>query len=124
MDAFLPFSLPVQPIEDLKMRAMEEVEFLRSRRSVRRFSKEQVPKEVIENLILCAGLAPSGANQQPWTFCAISSPDLKKKIRVAAEEEEYAFYNGRATEEWLKDLKPLGTAQTFFGGCSMVNCCF
>ena len=79
MDAFLPFSLPVQPIEDLKMRARKEVEFLRSRRSVRRFSKEQVPKEVIENLILCAGLAPSGANQQPWTFCAISSPDLKKK---------------------------------------------
>lgn len=109
MDAFLPYSLPFRPAQELEKLAELEVQQLRARRSVRQFSSEPVPREVIENIIQCAGLAPSGANQQPWTFCAISSPELKHKIRIAAEEEEYAFYNGRAPKEWLKDLAPLGT---------------
>jgi iodotyrosine deiodinase len=80
-----------------------------NRRSVRDFSDRPVPKTVIENLIMTASSAPSGAHKQPWTFCAISNPDLKKEIRIAAEKEEYDSYNGRMTEQWLKDLAPLGT---------------
>lgn len=79
------------------------------RRSLRDFSDKHVSKEVIENLIKTGSSAPSGANKQPWTFCAISNPELKSKIRAAAEKEEYEFYNGRASEEWLKDLSPFGT---------------
>jgi iodotyrosine deiodinase len=80
-----------------------------NRRSVRDFSDMPVPKIVIENLIMTAASAPSGAHKQPWTFCAISNPDLKKEIRIAAEKEEFDSYNGRMTEQWLKDLAPLGT---------------
>jgi len=79
------------------------------RRSCRYFSSEKVEKEVIENLIRIAASAPSGAHKQPWYFVAISDPILKKKIREAAEKEERAFYEGRASDEWLKDLKPIGT---------------
>ncbi len=80
-----------------------------TRRSVREFSAEPIDKEVIEQLILTASSAPSGAHKQPWTFCVVSDPELKKQIRAAAEEEEYRSYNGRMSEEWLKDLAPLGT---------------
>lgn len=79
------------------------------RRSCRYFSSQKVEKEVIENLFRIAASAPSGAHKQPWHFVAISDPILKKKIREAAEKEERAFYEGRASEEWLKDLKPIGT---------------
>lgn len=80
-----------------------------SRRSVRFFSDVPVPKKVIENIIMIASSAPSGANKQPWVFCAINSAEVKKKIREAAEAEEYASYNGRMNEEWLEDLKPFAT---------------
>jgi len=73
------------------------------------FSDKNVPKEVIENCIKSAGTAPSGANMQPWHFAAISNPELKKKIRIAAEEEEEEFYSKRAPKEWLEALEPLGT---------------
>lgn len=79
------------------------------RRSIRDFSNEPVSKKVIENLILTASSAPSGAHKQPWTFCAISDTKMKHAIRVAAEKEEFEFYNGRASEEWLEDLSPFGT---------------
>jgi len=82
---------------------------VRNRRSVREFSDQPVSKEVIENALLAAGTAPNGANMQPWYFVAISNQELKKKIRRAAEEEEVAFYQRRASEEWLKALAPLGT---------------
>ena len=82
---------------------------LNSRRSLRFFSDKIIPKDVIENIIMAASTAPSGANKQPWTFCVISSPDLKKQIRVAAEEEEYRSYTGRMSDEWLEDLKPFAT---------------
>jgi iodotyrosine deiodinase len=82
---------------------------LQLRRSIRDFSDKNVPKEVIENLILAAASAPSGANKQPWTFCAISDKTIKKKIREAAEKEEFESYNSRMPEQWLKDLAPLGT---------------
>lgn len=84
-------------------------ELMDKRRSVRTFSDVPVPKEIIENVIKTASTAPSGAHKQPWTFCVVSNPDIKKQIREAAEEEERASYEGRMNDEWLKDLKPLGT---------------
>ncbi len=80
-----------------------------SRRTVRDFAPDPVPRAIIEQAILAAGRAPSGANQQPWTFVAISSADVKARIREAAEEEEKAFYAGRAGAEWLDALAHLGT---------------
>jgi iodotyrosine deiodinase len=79
------------------------------RRTVRDYSPEPVPREIIEHALMTAGTAPSGANQQPWSFAAISSPDIKRRIRLAAEEEEKAFYAGKAGEEWLDALAHLGT---------------
>jgi iodotyrosine deiodinase len=79
------------------------------RRSVRTFSDKAVPKSVIENIIMTASSAPSGAHKQPWTFCVVSDIEIKKEIRKAAEEEEYINYNGRMSEDWLEDLKVFGT---------------
>lgn len=79
------------------------------RRSIRMFSSDPVPRDIIERCIQVAGTAPSGANHQPWYFVAISDADTKTKIRRAAEEEEREFYGGRASEEWLDALDPLGT---------------
>jgi len=83
--------------------------WLDTRRSVREYSDQPVPKKVIENIILSASTAPSGAHKQPWTFCVISNADLKSKIREAAEEEERESYANRMSDRWLKDLAPLGT---------------
>ncbi len=91
----------------LNIRAYRE--FLETRRSLRFFSGQPVPKEVIEQIIMAASTAPSGAHKQPWTFCAVSDPAIKSKIRVAAEEEEYRSYHGRMSDTWLKDLQPFGT---------------
>ncbi len=82
---------------------------LKKRRSVRDISSEVVPKELIEKIIMSAGTAPSGANKQPWTFCAVSNKAIKTQIRTAAEKEERESYENRMSEEWLKDLAPLGT---------------
>lgn len=79
------------------------------RRSVRDFSDEPIPLEVMENILRTASTAPSGAHKQPWTFCLISNSALKSKIRQLAEEEEKKSYEGRMSEEWLEDLAPLGT---------------
>lgn len=84
-------------------------EWMDTRRSVRDFSDKQVPKEVIDNIIRAASTAPSGAHKQPWTFCVISNPEIKSKIREAAEKEEYESYHNRMSEAWIKDLAPLGT---------------
>ncbi len=82
---------------------------LDGRRTVRMFSREWVEREVIEEILRAAGTAPSGAHKQPWTFVAVSEPDLKRRIRDAAEEQEKRFYAELAPEEWLADLAPLGT---------------
>ncbi|QZD92495.1 nitroreductase family protein [Qipengyuania xiapuensis] len=82
---------------------------LKQRRTCRYFSDEPVPREVIEAAIEAAGTAPNGANHQPWHFAVVSSPDKKKAIREAAEEEERNFYAGKASDEWLDALAPLGT---------------
>jgi len=83
--------------------------WLDTRRSVREFSSTPVPKTIIENLIKSASTAPSGAHKQPWTFCAISNPSVKKKIRESAEIEEKENYERRMSERWKDDLKPLAT---------------
>ena len=82
---------------------------MRARRTVRDFSPEPVAAELIENAIVTAGTAPSGAHQQPWTFVAVSDPELKRRIRNAAEEEERRSYEGRMPNEWLEALRRLGT---------------
>tara|TARA_B110000503_G_scaffold135011_1_gene214792 strand:- start:986 stop:1663 length:678 start_codon:yes stop_codon:yes gene_type:complete len=82
---------------------------LNGRRSIREFSDKKIPEGVIENIIKTASTAPSGANKQPWFFAVVTSSKMKKKIREAAEKEEYANYNGRMSEEWLKDLEKFDT---------------
>jgi iodotyrosine deiodinase len=79
------------------------------RRTMRMFSDTPVSRDVIEHLLMTAGTAPSGAHKQPWTFCAVSDPQIKAQIREAAEKEEYINYHGRMSEEWLQDLVPFGT---------------
>ena len=83
--------------------------WLDTRRSVREFSSKSVPKRVIENLIKSASTAPSGAHKQPWTFCAISNPLIKKKIRESAEIEEKENYESRMSDRWKQDLEPMAT---------------
>jgi len=90
-------------------RARAFYDAMRSRRSCRAFSDAPVPREVIEAALLAAGSAPNGANRQPWHFCVISSAEAKATIRVAVEEEERAFYGGRAGGPWLEAVSPLGT---------------
>ena len=82
---------------------------MRGRRTVRMFSNRPVPRAVIEQCLLTAGTAPNGANLQPWHFVVVSDPEIKHRIRLAAEEEERAFYSGRAPQEWLAALAHLGT---------------
>ena len=82
---------------------------INKRRSIRTFSDKPVSKTIIENIIKSASTAPSGAHKQPWTFCAISNSELKKQIRIAAEEEEKISYESRMSERWKDDLAHLGT---------------
>jgi nitroreductase len=90
-------------------RARAAFERLSQRRTCREFTDQPVPREVIEAAIRAAGTAPSGANHQPWHFAVIASPDLKRRIRAAAEAEEREFYSHKASAEWLEALAPLGT---------------
>ena len=84
-------------------------ELMEARRSVRRFSPEPVPWELVENAIRVAGTAPSGAHQQPWTFVVVSDPETKRRLRDGAEAEERDFYDRRATDEWKEAIRPIGT---------------
>jgi len=95
--------------EEMRLRAREFYQLMDRRRSVRQFSDRPIPDGVVEDCLRAAGTAPSGAHKQPWHFVAVRDPDLKRRIRHAAEEEERAFYGGRAPEEWLEALAPLGT---------------
>lgn len=102
-------SLPALDDDERVCRVRTFREEIAGRRSCRMFSDAPVPREVIEEAILAAGTAPSGANHQPWRFAVVSSPELKHRIRIQAEEEERAFYAGKAGQEWLEALAPLGT---------------
>ena len=92
-----------------KMRAEDLYENLNLRRTVREYSDKDVPIEIIEKAILTAGTAPSGAHMQPWRFVVVRDAEVKRKIREAAEEEEYESYHNRMSEKWLRRLAPLGT---------------
>jgi nitroreductase len=105
----IPYQIEHLTAEETIQRSREFYTEIDKRRSVRFFSDKSVPFEVIENIVMTASSAPSGAHKQPWTFCVISDPKIKSQIRKAAEEEEYKSYNGRMSEEWLKALAPLGT---------------
>ena len=107
--SFVPLSWAEVPLEEMHHRSKELLEVMRKRRTTRHFSKREVPKELIESAILCGGTAPSGAHLQPWTFVAISSQELKQKIREAAEAEERKTYQDRMPDAWREVLQPLGT---------------
>lgn len=95
--------------EEMKERSQAFFKLVNSRRTVRDFDSRPIDPEVLDNIILSASSAPSGANKQPWTFCVVTNPETKSKIRKAAEQEEYENYYGRMTDEWLNDLKEIGT---------------
>ena len=105
----MKYELPRYSAEEMVDRSSKFLNEMQRRRSVSHFSKEAVPMQAVGNCIASAGTAPSGAHKQPWTFCLVTDPDIRRKIRKAAEEEEHRNYNGRMSEEWLKDLKPFGT---------------
>jgi iodotyrosine deiodinase len=106
---FHPLDFQVQSEAEMLAAATAFHASMTKRRTVRDYSDRPVPRAIIERAIMTAGTAPSGANQQPWSFAAISSADIKQRIREAAEEEEKAFYAGRAGSEWLDALSHLGT---------------
>ena len=106
---FIPFKGHSFSEDEMIKRSEEHYSFMNTRRSIREFSDRPVPKEILENIIKSASTAPSGAHKQPWSFCLISSVEMKAKIRVAAEEEEKENYSSRMSARWLKDLNPFGT---------------
>ncbi len=106
---FHPLEFHELPVEEMQKRAASFSEHMSRRRTVREFSRRELPEGVIENCIRAAATAPSGANLQPWHFVLVSDPAVKKRIRDAAEEEERDFYTRRAPQEWLDALAPLGT---------------
>lgn len=95
--------------DEMLERSKSFLHLMEKRKSLRYFSPKPVPREIIDNVIKTAATAPSGANKQPWTFCVVANPQIKKEIRIAAEKEEKKSYADRMSERWLKDLKPLGT---------------
>ena len=105
----VPYALPAVSEAESIAHAEALRDRLKQRRTCRYFSDRPVPRAVIEAAIAAAGTAPSGANHQPWHFAVVSSPAKKRAIREAAEAEERAFYAGKASEEWLDALAPLGT---------------
>jgi iodotyrosine deiodinase len=108
---FTPIPLEFTRLDaaDALRRSQEFLELMLTRRSVRHFSSEPVPYELIENAIRTAGTAPSGANQQPWTFVVVSDQEVKERIREAAEHEEELLYKERASDQYLEALEPIGT---------------
>jgi nitroreductase len=105
---YIAYSKQQYQEEEMIKRSREFYEWMNLRRTVRSFSNRAVPKKVIDHIILTASTAPSGAHKQPWTFCVVGDPEIKRQIRVEAEKEEYESYSGRMPEEWLEALRPLG----------------
>lgn len=99
----------LMPLEQMKKRSEDFYQQMKKRRTVRDYSNKPVPREIIEQCILAAGTAPNGANLQPWHFVVVENPTIKKQIKEGAEEEESAFYDGKAPQEWLDALEHLGT---------------
>jgi len=106
---FIPYTPTRFNEREMLQRSQEWFEFMDTRRSIREFTSETFPVEILENAIKTGSTAPSGAHKQPWTFCIVSDPVIKKKIREAAEKEEFENYTRRMSDEWLEDLKKFGT---------------
>ena len=126
---FHPIPLPdyrEQSVDDTRASARAFHEFVCRRHTVREFSPRAVPRDIIEQCVLTAGRAPSGANHQPWHFAVIGDAAMKRTIREGAEAEERDFYDGRAGEEWLRALKPIGTdpAKPFLETAPWLICIF
>ena len=109
MEGFAPLVFEEHPVDEMRARAERFYGLMRRRRTVRDFSDREIPQDIIENALLTAGSAPSGAHRQPWHFVVVKDPAKKAAIREAAEHEERAFYGRRAPKEWLEALAPLGT---------------
>lgn len=105
----VPLKMQTFAEDEMRQRAQAFFDLMKQRHSTRDFADTAVPLDVIMKCLETAGRAPSGANQQPWHFVVVTNPEIKHKIRLAAEEEERAFYAERASEEWLEALAPLGT---------------
>lgn len=106
---FIHYNRDTYPENIMIQRSADFYSWMDKRRTCRDFSDRPVAKEIIENLVLAAATAPSGAHKQPWTFCIVSNQEIKKQIRIAAEKEEQESYSGRMSKEWLEDLAPIGT---------------
>ncbi len=106
---FVSYTHETYTEEEMLFRSKVFYDWMNKRRTVRDFSDKPVPREVIENILLTASTAPSGAHKQPWTFCVVSDPVIKSALRKAAEKEEHESYTSRMSEEWLDDIKPLQT---------------
>jgi len=106
---FIPLPFIRFPVAQSLQRAQAFYEEMNRRRTTRHFSTEPVPRELIEYAVRTAGTAPSGAHQQPWTFVVVGDPELKRRMREAAEAEEHLNYHGRMPPDWLEALAPLGT---------------
>jgi iodotyrosine deiodinase len=107
--SFIRYEPQTYPPAEMLRRSDAFFQLLNGRRSVREFSDHPVDRKIIDLAIQSASTAPSGAHKQPWTFCVVANPALKKDIRTAAEAEEYESYHGRMSPEWLEDLRPLQT---------------
>jgi len=106
---FIPLDFKKLDEESMKQESRDFYRFMSRRRTVRDFSDQDVPQAVLQNALLAAGTAPSGANMQPWHFVVVQDPEAKRRIREAAEIEERKLYDHRASDEWLQAIAPLGT---------------
>ncbi|MFI1682196.1 nitroreductase family protein [Streptomyces sp. NPDC020607] len=105
----VPYRPDRMPATESLAHSTELRERMQERRTVRQFAPDPVPAQVVRDAIACAATAPSGAHQQPWTFVLVQDPEVRRRIREAAEHEEQISYDGRLGEEWLAALRPLGT---------------
>lgn len=106
---YVSYTKKTYDINEMATRTQKFFKWVNQRRTVRDFSNKPIPENIIEKIILSASTAPSGAHKQPWTFCVVKNPEIKKQIRLAAEMEEKESYESRMTDEWLRDLQPIGT---------------
>ena len=106
---FIRYSKEKTTTNESAIKSADFLNFMDTRRTCRDFSPKELPIEIIENAVQTASTAPSGAHKQPWTFCIVSNPEIKRQIREAAEKEEKESYDNRMSDEWLRDLAPIGT---------------
>ncbi|XP_047531640.1 iodotyrosine deiodinase 1 isoform X1 [Vanessa atalanta] len=105
----IPYKPPKRPMEDVLRRSLDYYELMAKRRTVRKFSTEPIPQEVLDNIVKTAGTSPSGAHTEPWTFVVVQDPSTKEAIRGIVEEEEEQNYARRMSRQWVTDLKPFAT---------------